>query len=357
MSVPAATFPFRSLFALLSAGALAAGCGGGGGGDDLETPAGTAAPAVTYVTPSNNAAGVGTNTPVTVSFSQPMNRASLDAALTLVDQQTGLAVPLQGVAYDATNHIATVTPQQPLHAGGTYRATVSAAATGADGKAMDSGYAWSFGTASGADTIAPEVSSHAPRAGQGGVAVNAHIAMSFSEPMNAASLHGAFMLTRAGVPVPGKLGYIGQAAVFTLDAPLAAQTDYVATLRRSATDLAGNPLAADHTWVFTTAAAAVGTTDSTPPRVVAVTPLPNASGVPRDSRLSVIVDEPIYPFVYGKLDGAVVAVSIDYTTRTVTMSPGKPLQAGGSYQASVTVMDLAGNVMSAPYTWSFVIAP
>ena len=68
-------------------------------------------------------------------------------------------------------------------------------------------------------------------------------------------------------------------------------------------------------------------------------------------------DEPIYPFVYGKIDGAVIAVLIDYNTHTVTMAPGAPLRTGGGYQASVRVMDLAGNLMSAPYAWSFGTAP
>ena len=153
--------------------------------------------------------------------------------------------------------------------------------------------------------------------------------------------------------MPGKLAYIGQAAVFTAAAPLAPQTDYVATLRRTASDVAGNPMVADHTWVFSTAAGA----DSTPPRVVAVTPAPGATGVPRNAALSVSFDEPIYPFVYGKLDDAVVTVSIDYATQTVTMAPGTPLKAGGGYQASVSVMDLAGNVMAEPYRWSFGAAP
>jgi hypothetical protein len=193
--------------AALAATVLGAGCGGGGGGDGNAGATGgaEAAPAVTYVTPSNNAAGVGTNSPVTVSFSKPMNRESLDAAITLVDAQTGAALPLQGLSYDAENKIATVTPLQPLQADGRVRATVSTAAKDAGGNAMDADYAWTFGTAAGTDTTAPEVSSHSPADGAAGVKLNTHVAMSFSEPMNAVSLQGAFGLSRAGVAVPGKL--------------------------------------------------------------------------------------------------------------------------------------------------------
>jgi hypothetical protein len=347
----------RSLAAVLTATALTAGCGGGGG--DADTAGGdSTAPAVTYVTPSNRAEGVGTHTPVTVSFSKPMNRESLAAAVTLVDANTGTTLPLQGVRYDEANKIATVTPSQPLPADGSVRATVSTAAKDANGNALDAEYAWTFGTAVGADTTAPAVSSHSPADGATQVPLNAHVAMSFSEPMDAVSLDRAFVLRRAGVPVAGKLAYIGQAAVFTTEAPLAPQADYVATLSRSATDLAGNRLAADHVWVFSTAATGqANAADRTPPRVLAVTPPPEATAVPRNASLSATFDEPIYPFVYGKIDGEVVAVAIDYNTQTVTLQPGAPLRSGSGYQARVSVMDLAGNLMPEPYRWSFDVAP
>jgi hypothetical protein len=184
------------------------------------------------------------------------------------------------------------------------------------------------------------------------VVLNVRIAMSFSEPMDVASVEAAFVLTQGSTPVPGRLAYIGQAAVFTPDAPLAPQTTYVATLRRSAADLAGNTPAADTTWSFTTG----GVADSTPPSVLAVTPAPNATGVPRDALLSVTFSEPIFPFVYGRIDGVVVAVVIDYNTNTVSVLPNQLLRASGGYAASIQVMDLARNMM-APYQWSFVTAP
>jgi len=341
----------RAQVALLATLITLAGCGGGDGASD-GAATDTVAPAVTYVAPSNNAASVGTNSRLTVSFSEPMNEASLGTAIDLVDAQTGDRVPLRGVVYDAANRIATVTPQAPLAAERSYRAVVSDAATDISGNRLGA-YAWSFGTAAGADATAPTVSSHSPADGAASVALGAQVAMSFSEPMDAASLDDAFVLTSGATVVPGRLAYIGQAAAFTPDAPLAPQTAYVATLRRSATDLAGNGLAADHVWSFSTGA----TADTKPPSVVAVTPPPNATGVPRSAALSVTFDEPIYPFVYGRLDGALVEVSIDYRTYTVTMLPTAPLRSSGGYAGSVTAMDLSRNAMAAPYQWSFITAP
>jgi methionine-rich copper-binding protein CopC len=336
--------------ALLAAMTALAACGGGGGAEDAPD---TTAPAVTYVTPSNNAAGAGTNSRLTVTFSEPMSAPSLAAAIVLADAQTGAPVALGSVAYDAANRIATVTPQQPLAPSREYRATVTSAARDTSGNAITSDYAWAFGTAAGADTTPPAVSSHSPADGAAGVALNARIAMSFSEPMDVASVEAAFVLTRGTTVVPGRLAYVGQAAVFTPDAPLAPQASYVATLRRTATDLAGNAPAADYAWSFTTGAAA----DTAPPSVLAVTPAPDATGVPRDTPLSVTFSEPIYPFVYGKIDGVVVAVAIDYDTNTVRVLPNQPLRSSGGYAASILATDVARNAMAAPYQWSFVTAP
>lgn len=338
------------LATLLAVMTTLAACGGGGGAEDAPD---TIAPSVSYATPSNNAASVGTNSRLTVTFSEPMSEASLAAAISVADAQTDAPVALGSVAYDAANRIATVTPQQPLAPSRSYRATVSSAARDSSGNAMASDYAWTFGTAAGADTTPPTVSSHSPADGATGVVLNARVAMSFSEPMDVASVEAAFMLTRGATVVPGRLAYVGQAAVFTPDAPLATQTTYVATLRRAATDLAGNALAADYAWTFSTGAAP----DTTLPAVVAVTPAPNSTSVPRNALLSVTFSEPIYPFVYGTIDGVVVAVAIDYSTNTVRVLPNQPLRANGGYVASIQAMDLARNSMAAPYQWSFVTAP
>ena len=65
--------------------ALLVGCGGsgGGGGDGAFLPPGLdkVAPTVVHVTPSNGTRDVGTNSPLTIAFSEPMREASLGAAI------------------------------------------------------------------------------------------------------------------------------------------------------------------------------------------------------------------------------------------------------------------------------------
>lgn len=365
--------PFRAAERLLACTllALVAGCGGdvggsvgggnggsggtGGGSGELSIPGGldTAAPTIVHVTPSNGTRTAGTNSRLAITFSEPMREASLGTAIRLVDVATGTPVALKPIDYDIANNLATVTPQSLLDADREYRASISTAATDLSGKGLAADHEWTFTTAAVPDTTPPTVSSHTPASGQSGVAAGSAVAMAFSEPMDAASVAAGFALSSGGTPVAGTLAYIGQAAVFTPAAALAPQTTYVATLRRTATDLAGNGLPADYVWAFTTGSAA----DTTPPTVLQVSPAPGATNVAHGTALQVTFSEPIYPFLYGTVDGATVDVLLDYTANTATLIPTAALRANATYTANVSARDLAGNPMVEPYRWEFVTAP
>ena len=348
----AMTPQLRNWSAVLSA-ALVAACGGGGDGDTSATAArDKVAPAVTYAAPSHNAQDVGTNTQLTITFSEPMDEASLAAAIRLVDDGD-TPVPLRDVVFDAENNIVTITPQAPLTPDRVYRAGVSTAAKDLAGHALAQAYDWSFGTAAGADTTAPTVTSFAPADRKTNVSTRGAVAMSFSEPMDAASVDAAFALSVSGKPVAGRLAYVGQAAVFSPQAALTPYTTYVATLGRGASDLAGNGMAAAVEWSFTTG----GRTDDTPPSVLDLSPPNQSTNVPRGTALSVTFSEPPYPFVYGRVAGVLIEVAIDYTTNVVSMKPTEPLGSSAYYSGTVNVKDLAGNAMPEPFNWSFTTAP
>lgn len=114
------------------------------------------------------------------------------------------------------------------------------------------------------DTTAPTVSSTNPANGATGVAV---ITASFSEAMSAASITTTtFTLTGPGAtPVAGTVAYNATTnmARITPTASLALGTTYTATVTTGAKDAAGNGLAANHVWTFTTSAtaSAQGTVD------------------------------------------------------------------------------------------------
>jgi hypothetical protein len=114
-------------------------------------------------------------------------------------------------------------------------------------------------TGPGADTTAPTVLSTNPTNGATGVAI---ITASFSEAMDASVITTAtFTLTGpAATPVAGTVAYNSatEIARFTPTSALAASTTYTATITTGAKDSAGNALAANHVWTFTTAATSGG---------------------------------------------------------------------------------------------------
>ena len=105
------------------------------------------------------------------------------------------------------------------------------------------------------DTVAPTVSSTNPINGATGVAI---ITASFSEAMSASTITAtSFTLTAPGpTPVTGTVAYNASTniATFTPASALAPSTAYVATITTAAKDVAGNALASNHVWSFTTSA-------------------------------------------------------------------------------------------------------
>lgn len=337
-------------------GLFIAGCGGGGGGGSSDS---NPAPSVVYTTPVNNEADVGTASKITVTFSEAMDAATVVADNSF--QINGTNVSLSSISYDSTNKIATITPPAALGAGQTYTVRVNAVVQDTSGKAMQSAYTWMFTTGATVG-VAPQLASKAPVAGAINVGTNTAIAMSFLKPMDISTFNtSAFTLqkTSDASTVAGTFSMIGQVVLFTPSAHLDPETDYTATVTTQAKDTSGIALAAPVTWSFTTGSGA----DATPPEVVKVGDAwqvsPTGSVADLRPAMSIAFNEPVYPFLYGTIDGKAVDVTFDYSpagTTTVTMTPTAD-RAPGTYTTGVAVSDLAHN-KSYTYTWSFtIVAP
>jgi len=116
--------------------------------------------------------------------------------------------------------------------------------------------------ASSGDTTPPTITSVTPSAGATGVNVNSVVTATFSEMMSAAAMNTSTFVLRdsAGNPVPATVMAGGETPTATLTpaSPLAMGTSYTATAKSGPSgvkDLAGNPMAGDYTWSFTTAGA------------------------------------------------------------------------------------------------------
>ncbi len=109
------------------------------------------------------------------------------------------------------------------------------------------------------DVTRPTVTVTSPVNAATGVAINQTITAAFSEAMNPGTFSTAsFTLKRGATAVAGTVTYAGVTAFFAPAGNLVPLTTYTATMTSAAKDLAGNALAANFVWSFTTAAPAAG---------------------------------------------------------------------------------------------------
>jgi hypothetical protein len=117
-------------------------------------------------------------------------------------------------------------------------------------------------TAPGPDTTPPTVTSFTPAAGANNVSVDANVTVTFNEAMNATTVNGTTVELRdpSNALAPATVSYDAGSLTATLNptASLSGGTTYTARVKGGSTDprvkdVAGNALAANLTWTFTTA--------------------------------------------------------------------------------------------------------
>ncbi len=231
----------------------------------------TTRPGVTFTVPAPGAVAVANNTRISATFSEPMNAATITATSFTV-RNTTLGVAVAGsVAYDAPSRSAIFTPTTPatLANATLFTATITSAATDVAGNALAGNAAvfpgagnhvWSFTTGSTGDSTPPTVIAVRPADTSTNVCRTQTVAATFSEPMEASTVNaGTFTVTDGGVAVAGTVSYDApsQVASFVPAAAtgFAASRSFVVTVVAGAAgvkDLAGNALAANRVWGFST---------------------------------------------------------------------------------------------------------
>ncbi len=208
------------------------------------------------------------------------------------------------------------------------------------------------------DITAPTVSSTIPTNDSTGVAINSKIIATFSEMMRRSTITAVtFTLTQGATPISGKVTYSGGTATFRPAVKLAYSTNYTATITIGATDTAGNPLAVDYVWSFTTRAAP----DTTAPTVISTIPVNGAPGVVINRDITATFNEAMdhstittatFTLTQGKRH---VAGTVTYVGDTATFRPAVNLTANTTYTATITnrARDIAGNRLADRYVWSF----
>ena len=134
-----------------------------------------------------------------------------------------------------------------------------------------------------------------------------------------------FILKKGSQPVSGTVTYAGVTATFKPTAALAPNTVYTATITTGAKDLAGNALASDFVWSFTTGAAP----DTTAPTVTLTVPANAATGVAINQKIAATFSEAMNPSTITtttftlKQGATPVAGTVTYAGTTATFAPVK----------------------------------
>jgi hypothetical protein len=336
----------------------------------------TTPPTLVANTPANGATNVVATTTVTATFSEAMDAATINSSTVELRDPVNALVAAT-VTYNATTLVATLTPSGPLAASTTYTATIRGGGTDprvkdVAGNALAANATWSFTTAA-ADVTPPTVTTTTPANGAVNVSRTTTVTATFSEAMDPATINGTTFELRdsANVLVAATVTYNATTRVATLTpgSQLAGSTVYTATVLGGAADprvkdLAGNALAANRTWSFTTVAA-----DVTPPTVTTTSPADGATGFVRTANITATFSEAMTAatintttFELRDPANALVPAAVTYnaTTRVATLNPSPTLAWGTMYTATVRggatdprVKDLAGNALAADKVWSF----
>jgi len=202
------------------------------------------------------------------------------------------------------------------------------------------------------------VSSTLPANAAVAVPVGNKLSVTFSEAMAPATLNRAtFTLKQGAAVISGTVSYSGVTAVFAPANSLLSGAVYSATITTGARNLAGNALADNYVWSFTTGSAP----DTMKPAVTGTTPANAAATVPIGSKLSATFSEAMDPATITattftlKQGATPVPGEASYSGVTALFTPSGDLLSNAVYTATISTeaKDLAGNAAASNYVWSF----
>jgi hypothetical protein len=325
---------------------------------------------VTATSPVNGATGVSGTANVTATFSEAMDPATITAS-TFVLRDPANAVVAATVSYNATSRVATLNPTPTLTAGTAYTATLLGGTGGAKdlaGNPLAADKVWTFTIF--ADVTPPIVTATSPASGATSISRTASVTATFSEAMNPATINANTFVLRdpSNIVVSATVSLSSNGLVATLKpaSSLAFGASYTATVlggSAGAKDVAGNALAADKVWSFTTVS------DTTPPTITTTSPAACATGVARSTNVVVTFSEDMdgstintTTFMLRNPSNIAIPATVTYnaSNRRATLVPNSNLAPSTVYTAIVKggttdprVKDVAGNALSADRTWSF----
>ena len=311
-------------------------------------------PKVTSTNPISEATSIGISSNISAIFSVAMDPSTITTDNFSLNQGTTAVSGAVGYA----GITGTFTPAANLSPNTSYTAKISTGARDESGLALAKDYTWNFTTGGIPDLTKPTVTLTDPLNNATGVLLNKVIAVTFSEAMDPPTINSlTYTLNQGSTSVAGAVTYTGTTATFTPTSNLAYSKSYTGTVKTGAKDLAGNAIAANYTFSFTTADAP----DLTLPMVNSTDPLNNAIGVARNKVVVLTFSEAMTASTINgttftlKQGTTPVSGTVAYSGTTSTFTPTNGLAASTTYTATITTgaKDLAGNALAANIVWSF----
>jgi hypothetical protein len=205
---------------------------------------------------AGSSSGVEPNATFTVTFSEPIDPSTLNSSTFSVRDFTTNINVAGALVFDSTNQFGKFTPSAPLGAGARILFTVTTGVKDLSGNSLLQEFQKDFFVTSAPDTVAPTIINTAPTDGETGIRTNGTVTVTFTENVDISN--SSFLLRNAttGVLVDAIISqapnFGPQRFILTPRFELDRTTRYTVTLTTGIRDWAGNPLAQDTSFSFTT---------------------------------------------------------------------------------------------------------
>ncbi len=310
-------------------------------------------PTVIFTSPYDGATDQPLSTSVIIGFSEAMDTASVEAAITI---SSGAVITAYNWVFP--DDTVTLTLSNLVYSS-MYVINVNATATDASGIPMTSAYFFNFMTtaSAGPDIISPEVIYSYPEDGAVDIPIAVVLKVVFSEPMNTIMTESA--ITVDGLPPLGFNWLSNNTLVEITVAPFSYSTAHTLSVSTAAVDAAGNPLSTAYSATFTTEDPPV--VDIIPPEIIYTDPANGELGVPIAASVYIVFSEPMNTASVEAVgvvtidQGASISTFVWTHSNTVLELQLSGVAQGTFYTVTVTTgaEDLAGNPMAADFTLQY----
>jgi methionine-rich copper-binding protein CopC len=320
----------------------------------------TTPPTVIAISPAYGATGIPKNSPVTVTFNEPLKVKSAQFE-SMVIAKNGGSIPGQ-VRLSGDRLKLVFKPDQALDDFTAYTVEVKHIRDAA-GNSIAVPFVSGFTTGDTLDTTPPRVIAINPFDDAENVPVNAAFTVSMSEPIDAETLNRDSVDISddiTGFSVSGSIQVSADSRSFSFmpDKALTLGRRYNVYLSWWITDLFGTPKEKNDHFSFQTAFSR----DDVAPVIEQLNVQDGQTGIPTNALLNIRFNEPVSHMDLADIklaragDGQAITVqrTLNSDHRTLTLDPIAPLEADTSYTLTVTgVEDLAGNRLATVEQRSF----